>query len=190
MAFKVPIARSDVHVHLSRKDVELLFGPEHKLTNVKDLTIPGQFACSETLELIGSGGSIQGAVVVGPERNQTQVEISITNGLTLGIEAPVRLSGRLEGSPGIKLKGPSGELDLEAGVIVAARHIHMHTSDADKLGLKSGDVVSVEIPGERGLVFNNVYIKAGDEQALEMHVDFDEGHAAGIEDFQEVELIL
>ena len=189
MSFKVPIARSDVHVHLSRKHIDELFGTGYELTNIKDLTIPGQFACAETLELIGPEGSIQGAVVVGPERAQTQVEISITNGITLGIKAPVRLSGDLAGSPGIRLKGPEGKLELPEGVIVAARHIHMHTTEAETLGLKSGDIVSVSIPGPRSLIFNEVYIKAGDDQALEMHVDFDEGHAAGIKDFQEVDLV-
>ncbi|HAK45115.1 MAG TPA: propanediol utilization protein [Spirochaeta sp.] len=188
--FKVPIARSDVHIHLKRKDVNILFGKDYQLTNLKNLTIPGQFACSETVSLIGPSGRINGVVVVGPERPYSQVEISITNGLTLGIDAPVRLSGDLKGSAPIKVTGPAGSIDFSEGLIVAARHIHMHSSDAAELGVKTGDSVSVRVPGPRGLVFNQVIIKAGDHEALEMHVDFDEGHAAGIEDFQEVEIIL
>ena len=188
--FKLPIARSDVHIHLLRKDIDTLFGKGYQLTNIRDLTIPGQFACAETVTLEGPSGKIEGVVVVGPERQYTQVEVSITNMLTLGITAPLRLSGDLSGSAGIRVIGPAGVIDLHEGVIAAMRHIHMHTSDAVKLGLKTGDSVSVRVPGPRGLTFSNVIIKAGDDQALEMHVDFDEGHAAGIEDFNEVELII
>ncbi len=188
--FKVPIARSDVHIHLNRADVDTLFGKNHQLTNIRNLTIPGQFACSETVSITGPDGTIDGVVVVGPERPYTQVEISVTNGLRLGIKAPVRMSGDLENTPGVIVTGPKGTLHLDRGIIVAARHVHMHSTDAAKLGLKSGDIVSVKIPGERGLVFNEVRIKCGPDEALEMHVDFDEGHAAGIIDFQEVELLI
>ena len=188
--FEVPIARSDVHIHLLESHIEALFGKGYKLTNIKDLTIPGQFACAETVKLIGPGGEIDKVVVVGPAREYSQVEISRTNGLTLGIDAPLRDSGDIDGSPGIIVAGPEGELHLNEGVIMAARHIHMHQDDADSLGLKNGDTVSVKIPGERGLIFNQVKIKCGAGEALEMHVDFDEGHAAGITDFQPVELLI
>ncbi|MDC7227099.1 MAG: phosphate propanoyltransferase [Spirochaetales bacterium] len=188
--FKVPIARSDIHIHLKPSDIDILFGKEHKLTNIKNLTIPGNYACSETVRVTGPSGFIDGVVVVGPARPYSQVEVSITNALTLGIQPPVRLSGNLKDSETLKIEGPAGSIELKQGVIVAARHIHMHSKDADKLGLKSGDVVKVRVPGPRALTFENVAIKAGDDQALEMHVDFDEGHAAGIEDFQEVDLIL
>lgn len=190
MAFTVPIARSDVHIHLCRKDIDTLFGKDYSLTNIKDLTIPGQFACSETVSITGPGGTIGGVAVVGPARNYTQVEVSVTDSIRLGVKTPFRLSGDLKNSPGITVTGPSGEVILDRGLITAARHIHMHTSDAERMKLKNGDVVSVRIPGPRALVFNEVVIKAGDDQALEMHVDFDEGHAAGIKDFQEVEIII
>jgi putative phosphotransacetylase len=107
----------------------------------------------------------------------------------LGIDAPLRSSGDIKDTPGIKIAGPAGVLELPEGVITASRHIHMHSDDAEKLGIKNDDMVSIRIPGPRGLVFNEVKIKSGTDQALEMHVDFDEGYAAGITDFQIVELI-
>ena len=188
--FELPIARSDVHIHLKAEHVDILFGENYRLTNIKDLTIPGQFACAETVRIEGPSGNIDGVVVVGPPRPYTQVEISETNGLKLGIDAPLRDSGDIAGSPGIRVCGPSGTIDLAEGVIKAARHIHMHENDAQRLGLASGDTVSVRVGGSRGLVFNEVRIKSGPGEALEMHVDFDEGHAAGITDFQKVELLI
>ena len=185
----LPIARSDIHAHLTREAVDILFGKGHKLTNIRDLTIPGQFASAETLEVEGPGGSIKGVVVVGPERSYNQIEISFTNGLALGITPPLRESGDLKGSPGALLKGPAGELRLEEGVIAAKRHIHMHTEDARDFGVVNGELVKIIVPGERGLVFDNVIVRAGPDNALEMHIDFDEGFAAQVEDFMLVELI-
>ncbi|MBI9109108.1 MAG: phosphate propanoyltransferase [Spirochaetales bacterium] len=190
MNFKLPIARSDIHIHLTSEHIETLFGKDYKLTNIKDLTIPGQFACLETVAVVGPQGRIENVVVVGPARPYTQVEISRTNGLTLGVDAPLRLSGDIAGSPGIRIIGPAGELQLSEGLIIASRHIHMHDTDARKLGIKNGEQVSVRVPGPRGLIFNEVKIKSGPNEALEMHVDLDEGHAADIIDFQEVELII
>ena len=190
MSFKVPIARSDVHIHLCREDADLLFGTDYQFTNIRELTIPGNYACSETVSLIGPEGKIEGVVVVGPKREYTQVEVSRTNCLTLGIDAPVRSSGDIENSAGITVRGPAGSIVMKKGVIIAARHIHMHTDDALKLGLTDGQTVRVRVDGDRSLVFENVVLKIGEDQALEMHVDFDEGHAAGITDFQLVELLL
>jgi putative phosphotransacetylase len=189
MALNVPIARSDIHIHLKRSDLETLFGKDYKLESKYDLTIPGQFASTAEVKLYGPSGSIEGVVVVGPERPYTQVEISVTNGLKLGIDAPVRSSGDIAGTPGIIVEGLAGKVQLDKGVIVAARHIHMHTSEAEAAGLRNGDIVKVKIDGKRALVFKNVIIKSGPYEALEMHVDFDEGHAAGIVDFQLAEII-
>ncbi|MBN2049058.1 MAG: phosphate propanoyltransferase [Spirochaetales bacterium] len=186
----VPIARSDIHVHLQRDHVEALFGRGYRLTNLRDLTIPGQFCCNEQVTVVGPAGSIEGVYVVGPPRSQTQVEISFTNGLTLGIAPPLRYSGDLDHTPGCTLIGPAGSVTLSQGVIAARRHIHMHTSEAQAYGITDGQLVKVLIPGDRALIFNDVKVLVGDNQALEMHVDFDEGHAAGIEDFQEVEILL
>lgn len=185
----LPVARSDIHVHLTAWDVETLFGPGHRLTVDRELTIPGQFAAREWVTVQGPSGSIRDVVAVGPERSYTQVEISFSNGLALGLFPPVRESGDIEGTPGCVLLGPEGEVTLERGVIAAARHLHMHTDDAAEFGLEDGDRVRVLVSGERGLIFENVIVRVSSNYALEMHIDFDEGFAAGIEDFQFVELL-
>ena len=185
----LPIARSDIHVHLTLRDVETLFGPGHRLSVDRELTIPGQFAALEMVTLEGPSGSIENVVAVGPERSATQVEISYSNGLVLGLVPPVRESGDIEGTPGCVLLGPAGEVVLERGVIVAARHVHMHTRDAAEFGVTDGDRVRIKVPGERGLIFENVIVRVNPNYALEMHIDFDEGFAAGVEDFDLVELV-
>ncbi len=186
----IPIARSDIHAHLTRTDVDTLFGKGHRLTNIRDLTIPGQFACAERIEVEGPSGRISGVVVVGPERPYTQVEISFTNGLTLGITPPLRESGNLEGTPGATLHGPAGSVVLKKGIIAALRHIHMHTTDAERFGVKDKQRVKVRVPGERPLVFEDVIVRVSPDYALEMHIDFDEGFAACVTDFMPVELIV
>jgi putative phosphotransacetylase len=188
MKSMLPIAMSDIHAHLTQEHVEVLFGTGHTLTKWRDLTIPGAYACRETVEVRGPGGSIRGAVVVGPVRNYTQVEVSFTNAATLGITPPLRESGDVEGSPGAVLVGSAGELVLQKGVVAALRHIHMNTQDAQDYGVSDGQRVKIRVPGERGLVFENVIIRVDPTWALEMHIDCDEGRAAGVVDFQLVEL--
>jgi len=185
----LPVAMSDIHVHLEPRHVEELFGRGHALTKWRYLTIPGQFACRETVEVVGPSGRVPGAVVVGPARRQTQVEISLGNGLVLGIDPPLRESGRLQGTPGATLVGSAGSVVLESGVIAAARHIHMHPRDAREYGVADGQRVRVRVPGARGLVFEQVVVRVSEEYALEMHVDVEEGRAAGVVDFQLVELL-
>jgi putative phosphotransacetylase len=189
MKTMLPIAMSDIHAHLTQEHVEVLFGKGRQLTKWRDLTIPGAFACHETVEVRGPSGSIKGAVVVGPTRKYTQVEISFTNATVLGIKPPLRESGDLEGSPGAVLVGTTGELVLDKGVVAALRHIHMNAIDAREFGVKDGQRVNIRVPGERALVFENVIVRVDPEWALEMHIDFDEGYAAGVVDFQQVELI-
>lgn len=190
MKTMLPIARSDIHVHLTREDVEVLFGKSYTLTHVRELTVPGNFACAETVEVVGPKGSIKGAVVVAPTRNYSQVEVSFTNAEVLGVDPPLRESGDIEGTLGCTLIGAGGrELVLEKGLIAALRHIHMHTNDAKEFGVVNGQRVKIRVPGERGLVFENVIIRVADNLALEMHIDMDEGRAAGIVDFQLVELM-
>lgn len=190
MKTMLPIARSDIHVHLTREDVEILFGKSYTLTHVRELTVPGNFACAETVEVVGPKGSIKGAVVVAPTRNYSQVEVSFTNAEVLGVDPPLRESGDIEGTLGCTLIGAGGrELVLEKGLIAALRHIHMHTNDAKEFGVVNGQRVKIRVPGERGLVFENVIIRVADDLALEMHIDMDEGRAAGIVDFQLVELM-
>lgn len=189
MKTMLPVAMSDIHVHLEPAHVEALFGRGHALTKWRDLTIPGQFACRETVTVVGPKGSIAGAVVVGPTRPRTQVEVSLGDGRVLGIDPPLRESGRLEGTPGATLVGSAGSVALERGVIAARRHIHMHPRDAAEYGVADGQRVRVRVPGERGLVFENVVVRVDEGYALEMHVDVEEGRAAAVVDFQLVELI-
>ena len=186
----LPIAMSDIHVHLTEEDKDALFGKGYTLTHVRELSIPGNFACAETVEVVGPKGSVKGAVVVAPCRKYTQVEVSLTNAVQLGVEVPLRESGNIEGTPGCTLVGADGrKLVLKKGLIAALRHIHMHTKDAAEFGVVNGQRVKIRVPGERALVFENVIVRAADDLALEMHIDVDEGRAAGVVDFQLVELI-
>ena len=191
MNFKVTVGLSNKHVHLCKEHIDILFGEGHVLTPIKDLSQPGQFACDEKVDLVGPKRTIKGVRILGPARKETQVEISLADGFTLGINGlPIRDSGKTEGTPGIKLVGPKGEVELDKGVIAASRHIHMHTSDAEKYGLKDKDLVSVKVGGLRGLVFDNVLIRVNEDYALDMHLDVEEGNAAGLKNGDEVEVIM
>lgn len=191
MSFQVTVGLSNKHVHLSKEHINILFGEGHELTPMKDLSQPGQFACDEKVDLVGPKRTIKGVRILGPARKETQVEISLSDGFTLGLkEVPVRDSGKTEGTPGVKLVGPCGEVELEKGVIAASRHIHMHTSDAEKYGLKDKDIVQVKVGGQRGLTFDNVLIRVHDEYALDMHLDVEEGNAAGLVNGDTVEVIM
>lgn len=185
---KLPIALSNKHIHLSQADIDVLFGQGYELTHKKDLSQPGQFACEEMVEVVGPKGSTK-MRVLGPARPESQVEVSLADARALGIAVPVRQSGDVEGTPGCKLVGPKGEVEMSRGVIVAARHIHMSLEDAEKFGVKDKDVVSVQTTGERALLFNNVLVRANAAFALEMHVDLDEGNAAGVKNGDLVELV-
>lgn len=190
MSKRIPVGLSNRHVHLSQEDIEALFGKGHQLTPIKDLGQPGQYACDEKVDLVGPKRTIKGVRVLGPARKQSQVELSFSDGITLGLgDIPVRDSGMLEGTPGIKLVGPNGEIDLPRGVIAAIRHIHMTPADAAEYGVKDKDLVNVPVEGQRGLVFNNVLIRVHDTYALEFHVDIEEGNAAGLKNGQLVDII-
>ncbi|QZY57210.1 phosphate propanoyltransferase [Crassaminicella profunda] len=185
----VSVGLSNKHIHLSKEHVEILFGQGHELTPMKDLVQPGQFACEEKVDIVGSKGTLKGVRVLGPARNKTQIEISLTDGFALGVKAPVKNSGDLAGTPGAKIVGPKGEVTIEEGIIVAARHLHMHTTDAEKFGLKDQDIVSIKVEGPRGLIFNNVLVRSGETHALELHVDMEEGNAAGLKNGMMLEVI-
>lgn len=180
VVMKVPVGVSGRHVHLSPEHVEALFGPGHQLTVMKELSQPGQFAAEESVTLVGPRGSIERVRVLGPARGATQVEISRTDGFKLGVQAPVRLSGNIAGTPGIELVGPRGSIKIDEGVIVAARHIHMTPKDAEEAGVADGDIVKVRVRGERALTFENVVIRVRDDFALDFHIDTDEANAAGL----------
>ncbi len=189
MKTELPIGMSNRHIHLSQGDLEILFGEGYELTRRKDLSQPGQFAAEEKVDLIGPKRAIKGVRVLGPVRTATQVEVSISDAFTLGVEPVIRNSGDVKDTPGVKVVGPKGEIDLKEGVIVAARHIHMHTDEAKEFGLKDGDIVSVKVDGVRGITFDNVLIRSGEGHKLEMHVDIEEGNAAGTKNGDLVEII-
>jgi acetate kinase len=174
----IPIGISAHHVHLTQEHVEALFGPGHQLTPRAALLQPGQFASEERVRLIGPRGRVERVRVLGPVRSASQVEISRTEEFQLGVDAPVRNSGDLDGTPGIVLEGSAGQVTLSQGVICARRHIHMHPDDAEQFGVRDHDVVMVEIGGERPLVFGDVLVRAKPDYVLEMHVDTDEANAA------------
>lgn len=176
----VKIGVSNRHVHLNRKAMDVLFGLSSELTRRNNLGQPGQYAAEETVTLRGPKGEIKKVRVLGPLRSETQVEISVGDGYLLGIKAPVRDSGDLNETPGIELIGPNGTLQLEKGVIVAGRHIHMSPAEAAVFGVNDRDTVSVEIDGPRGAVLKNVLIRVDDNFSLEMHIDVEEANAIGV----------
>ena len=177
---KFPIEVSAHHVHLGRNEIDALFGPGSELTHRSALSQPGQFACEEAVNLIGPKGRVERVRVLGPERKESQIEISMTEEFKLGIKAPIRASGDLGGSPGIILEGSKGTRDIPQGVICSFRHIHMSPGDALSFGLKDRDVVMVKIKGERTLIFGDVLVRVHPDFQLSMHIDTDEANAANI----------
>ncbi|MBQ7106103.1 MAG: phosphate propanoyltransferase [Clostridia bacterium] len=169
------------HVHVSEKDLEILFGKGYKLTPKKDLSQPGQFACEERVTVVGPKKELAGVSILGPCRPATQVEISLTDARSIGVKAPIRESGDIAETGACKLVGPCGEVELSEGVISAKRHIHMTTADAEKYGIVDKQIVSVKIPTEgRALIFGDVVARVSDSYALAMHLDTDEANAAAI----------
>ncbi|MGN0252563.1 MAG: phosphate propanoyltransferase [Oliverpabstia sp.] len=178
--YMVPIGVSARHIHLTQEDLEILYGPGYQLTKKKEL-MGGQFASNELVTIVGLKlRAIENVRILGPCRKKSQVEISATDALKLGVKAPVRESGDIAGSAPIALVGPKGALYLKEGCIVAARHIHMSPADAKAAGVHDGDYVSVKADNERGTIFNNVKIRVDDSFTLEMHIDTDEANASQI----------
>lgn len=180
-ALKIPIGVSNRHVHVTQADLETLFGAGYLLTKKNDLKQPGQFAANETITIRGPKGEFEKVRILGPVRNQSQVEISKTDSFRLGIRPPVRESGNLSGTPGLELEGPSGKIKLDCGAIVALRHIHMTPAQAAAMGVEDKDVVEVETFGERHGVFGDVLVRVSEQFSLEMHVDVDEANACALE---------
>lgn len=178
--FRVRVGVSVRHVHLSQEHVEQLFGAGHRLTELRPLTQPGQYAASEVLILEGPRGRLEGVRVLGPPRSKTQVEISRTDAFGLGLVPPLRESGCVAGTPGIWLVGPAGRVALTEGVIMSKRHLHMSTDEARAAGVVDGQEVSVSVEGPRALVFHKVVTRVRDDYVTELHVDTDEGNAAGV----------
>lgn len=185
----VPVGLSNKHIHLSQEHLDILFGEGYELKKFKDLSQPGQYAAEEKVDVVGVKGTLKGVRILGPVRKETQIEVSLADGFVLGVNPPVRDSGDLIDSPGAKIVGPKGEVVIEKGIIAAARHIHMHTSDAEKFGVADKEEVSVRVEGKRGLIFENVLVRVHKDYALEMHVDIEEGNAAGLKNGTMVELL-
>jgi acetate kinase len=176
----IPVEVSAHHIHLCREHADSLFGKGYELTHRADLSQPGQYACEETLGLIGPRGRVGRVRILGPLRSQTQIEIAMTEEFRLGVKAPIRASGDLEGSPGIALEGPKGALDIPQGVICSVRHIHMSPEDALSFGVKDRDICMVRVEGERTLIFGDVLVRVNPDYRLAMHIDTDEANAANI----------
>ena len=178
MANKILVETSARHVHLTKESVEILFGKGHELTNKKDLSQPGQFACEEKVTVVGPRGSLK-ASILGPTRPADQVELSLTDARTIGIAGvPVRESGDVAGSPGCVLEGPCGSVEIKEGVIAAKRHIHMTPADAEAFGVEDKQIVGVKLDTPRGLIFGDVVVRVNKNFALAMHIDTDESNAA------------
>lgn len=173
------VEASGRHVHLSRKELDALFGTGYELTKAKDLSQPGQYASKERLTVVGPKGAFHNVVILGPVRKESQVEVSLTDCLQLGIKAPIRESGDIEGTPGIVLVNGDKSVSLDKGLIVAKRHVHMTPEDAEKLGVKNHDIVKVKVEGARPLVFDDVVIRVSPKFATYMHIDYDEANACG-----------
>lgn len=170
------------HVHVTQEDLETLFGKGYELTVKKMLSQPGQFASNEKVKVIGTNGEFPAVSILGPVRPATQIEVSLTDARSIGVSAPVRESGDVAGSGACKLVGPCGEVEVKEGVIAAMRHIHATPEDAERMGLKNGEIVSVEIPtaNSRSLTFGDVVVRVSEKYALAMHIDTDEANAAGM----------
>ena len=175
---KILVETSARHVHLSKDDLAKLFGEGAELTFKKALSQPGQFACEERVKLVGPKKEIANVIILGPVRPATQIELSYTDARTLGIDAPLRESGNVAGTPGLKLVGPAGEVEVAEGAIVAKRHIHMTPADAETYGVENGQIVSVKIDSERSAVLGDVVVRVNPNFALAMHIDTDEANAA------------
>ena len=167
------------HVHLSKETVEVLFGEGYELTKKKDLSQPGQYACEERVTIVGPKKELAGVSILGPVRKADQVELSATDARSIGLPIAIKESGDLAGTPGCKIVGPKGEVEVKEGVIVAKRHIHMTTKDAEECGVENGQIVGVKVENEyRSLVFGDVVVRVRDDFALAMHIDTDESNAA------------
>jgi len=178
---KIPIEVSARHAHLCQNDIDALFGKDYKLKKMRQLSQPFEFAAEETVSLKSHTDTLEHVRVIGPAREKTQVEISRTDAIFLGVDAHVRLSGDIVGSPGIILIGPAGQVEIveiKEGLIIAERHIHCSKEEAKKLNLK--DRVSVEIDTERPIIFKNIKVRVSENYKLCMHIDTDEGNACGI----------
>lgn len=186
---KIKVGVSAHHVHLKKEHLEILFGNDYNLTFIKNLTQPGQFASNEFVDIKTEQGELKKLRILGPVRDYTQIEISKTDSYKLGVNPPIKNSGDLNGSCGVTIIGPKGEIKVDSGLIIANRHIHISTLDALNLSFKDGQKVKVKVDSEKGGIFDNVYIKISDEAFFELHIDTDDGNAFMLKSGDEVEII-
>jgi len=187
---KIPVGISGRHIHLSLEHLEILFGKGYKLTNMKDLSQPGQFACEEKVDIISEKGKkIEGIRILGPVRKETQIELSYSDARRSGFNAPVRSSGDIKGSEAATIIGPKGSVKIKEGVIVADRHIHFSIIEAEKFGVKNGDVVSIKVDGIKPGILGNVLCRVHENFRLDCHLDTDDGSAFLLKTGDMVELI-
>lgn len=186
----IPVGISNRHIHLSREHINILFGEGYQLTPLKELSQPGQFACKEVLTIVGpSLKPIENVRVLGPERTDSQVEISRTDSYTLKVKPPVRESGKIAGSASISIIGPKGIVTLKEGCIIANRHIHMSTEDGKRFGVKDNSYVTVDVNSERRTRFYDVQVRVSDKFRLEMHLDTDDANAAALKNGDKVKIV-
>lgn len=177
---KVMVETSARHLHISKEHMEILFGAGYELTKNKDLSQPGQFACAEKVNVVGPRGSLK-VSILGPVREETQVELSLTDARKIGIVAEIRESGDLKGTYGCKLAGPEGEVEIQCGVIAAKRHIHLTPDEAKEANVEDKQIVSVKIDyNGRALIFGDVVVRVSPSYAAAMHIDTDEANAAAL----------
>ncbi|GAB2025379.1 phosphate propanoyltransferase [Lactovum odontotermitis] len=175
--FSVPLGVSNHHIHLAKQEADILFGENYQFHILKNLSQPGQYASKETVTLCGPKGRIDGVRILGPLREQTQVEIFAADCFKLGVKAPIRLSGDLAGTPGITIVGPQGSVAIDSGVMVAKRHVHMLPSDAEYYGVVDHQNVSIELEGVRGGILRNTIIRVTNTSKLDCHLDIEEANA-------------
>ena len=177
---EIPVGVSVRHVHLDRAACDALFGPGYELALRHPVSQPGQFVAVETVDIIGPKGELDAVAIINPLRPETQIELARTDAIHLGIDPPLRESGQLAGTPGVRLRGPYGELELTHGAIIAKRHVHMNPEDARRFGVHDHDVIQVQAAGDRELLLEDVVVRVAPNFALDLHVDTDEANAAGL----------
>lgn len=177
----VEVEASGRHVHLCREDVERLFGKGYQLTKVRDLSQPGQYVCKERVTITGPKGSLHNVVILGPERKETQAEISMTDSLALGIRPPVRLSGDIKDTPGFTITNNDRQVVTDKGLIIAKRHMHITPEDAKRLHVKDGEALKIKVYGSRPVIFEDTIARVSSTFQTYVHIDYDEANACGFE---------